>query len=167
VVGLSRDDDVPEYMILARFTKVPREEYRLENIEPVTKMVGQDDAMLMWQLRPDDFDTVMDAILALDRTAVEKDVFDLDEGELWATDHGTWKIRCPKCGDASYFDNWREDGCDWCGFNPARIRLAFEGENSVTCPECGAYKHLKHEEECSESGYFDAGDSVMPEDMKQ
>lgn len=150
---VEQNEDFPPYMILGRFTKVPREECIEEGIEPETDVVGSDNRMFMLQLTPDDFDTVWTEIEQ--QTVQEKSVFDMDEGELSPTDRGTWKVRCPKCENASYFDNWREDGCDFCGFNPTKISLQFERENSDKCPECGTYRRLKHKEECSKSGYYD------------
>lgn len=147
----------PEYMILGRFTKVPKHECIEEEIEPETKVVGADNRMFMLQLTPSDFDTVWNQVESVQ--GMEKSVFDLDEGELSPTDHGTWKVRCPKCGNASYFDNWRDNGCDWCGFNPLKVKLQFEGENSDKCSECGVYRELKHEDSCSKSGYYEGDPS--------
>jgi len=147
------DEELPPYMLLGRFTKVPRQEYLEEDVPPETGVVGADERMFMLRLTPEDFDTVWNQVERL--TGGERSVFDLEEGELSPTDRGTWKVKCPKCGNASYFDNWRDDGCDFCGFNPVKIKLQFEGEDSDKCPECGTYRRMEHGEECSENGYHD------------
>lgn len=33
-------------------------------------------------------------------------------------------VKCPKCGDVSYLRNWIDGGCDWCDYNPDRLKIA-------------------------------------------
>lgn len=33
-------------------------------------------------------------------------------------------VVCPECGDISYLRNWIDGGCDWCDYNPERLKIA-------------------------------------------
>lgn len=62
----------------------------------------------------------------------EKSSGEMEAGEITPCHTGdgkqTWKIRCPKCRNISWLDNWIDDGCDWCHFDPDKFVLKGDAE---------------------------------------